>query len=172
MASRGEGDITAPKLKHVNATIFLRPYSHIHIYNAASLHCFSLLQSEHSSKGEPCSRPWGALCQLAYVSVVSFNSCGSVDVCTRPMRVQMWDCVCSSECKYEFKRFLLQLTTQTCYFLSPQEAFGEMPGIPPHKNRTDHGVASGSSVAHVTGHAHTQVHAHNTQKKTQTALQR
>lgn len=40
-----------------------------------------------------------------------------------------------------------------------------MPGIPPHKNRTDHGVASGSSVAHVTGHARTQVHAHNNTKK-------
>lgn len=48
-----------------------------------------------------------------------------------------------------------------------------MPGIPPCKNRTDHGVASGSSVPHVTGHARTQVHAHtNTKKHAHTAKQR
>lgn len=39
-----------------------------------------------------------------------------------------------------------------------------MPGIPPRKNRTDHGVASGSSVPHVTGYARTQVLPHNTKK--------
>lgn len=32
---------------------------------------------------EPCSCPWGTPYQPAYVSVVYFNSCGSVDVCTR-----------------------------------------------------------------------------------------
>lgn len=50
-----------------------------------------------------------------------------------------------------------------------------MPGIPPRKNRTDHGVASGSSVPHVTEHARTQVCAdRTTQKQTQgeTIMQR
>lgn len=66
---------------------------------------------------------------------------------------------------YGLRWLLLQLTTQTCYFLPPQEVFGEMPGIPPRKNRTDHGVASGSDVPHVTVHAHKQVRAHYTTKK-------
>ena len=68
-------------------------------------------------------------------------------------------------CKYEFKRLPFQLTTQTCSSLPPQEAFGEMPGIPPRKNRTDHGVASGSSVPHVTGYARTQVLPNNNTEK-------
>lgn len=127
---------------------------------------FSAGIREQSSRREPCSCPWGTPRQLAYVSVVYLNSCGCVDVCAGPSTLSnVGPCVCSSESKYEFKRLLLQLTTQTCYFLLPLEAFGEMPGIPPRKNRTDHGVASGSSVPHVTGHARTQVRAHNNTKK-------
>lgn len=69
-------------------------------------------------------------------------------------------CVLVSVCV--FKRLLLQLTIQTCYFLPLQEGFGEMPGIPLCKNRTDHGVASGSSVPHVIAHecGQVQVHTH------------
>lgn len=104
---------------------------------------------------------WGNPCQLAYISVTLRLVC----VCRcihRPLYTFKSENMCVQvHVMYEFKRLLLQLTTQTRYFLPPQEVFGEMPGIPPRKNRTDHGVASGSSVPHMTGHACTQVHAHN-----------
>lgn len=67
------------------------------------------------------------------------------------MHFSVGDYVCAKVVVGQFKRLALQLTSQTCELLSRQWMSGEIPGIPPHKNRTDHGVASGSSVSDATG---------------------
>lgn len=60
-------------------------HSHFQIYNDAASFCFSLQELAHRDRErEPCLGPWGTPCQLAYVSVVYFNSCGYLDVCTSP----------------------------------------------------------------------------------------
>lgn len=94
-----------PSFKYVDENIF---FLGAICNDAASLHCFSLLQS---SRSKPCSCPWGTPCHLAYVSVVYFKPCGCAQV---PICFQMWDCALKVSVSMSSKR--------SCYSWPPRPA--------------------------------------------------